>query len=176
MPVVKFDDIEVGKIYVTRGGLATIVQDDTSTGWGYERVRVVHKNGVKVVVETPWGTLCALASDYPLSATQEVEVRKEFKLLTTHISKEAILFDAALDQGICVECATPEEVVIPESVEEGLITFCSTPQTIAALARKLGKKYQQVRYAIDRIAMMNKYNVIVSDGDGGKTVQITEVK
>ena len=175
MPEIKFTDIKIGQVYVTRGGIIVIDKSGKTIGWGYDRVRVIKKSGTKLIVETPWGTSCILKDDYPLSLTREVEPRIEFRLITTYISKQEISFDDAVAQGICVE-NIPLEDLAAEKFLKDLIEYFATPQSIAAAAQKFGETYQKIRYSIDKIANMDKYLINRKDMSEGKTIHITEVK
>ena len=175
MSKVKFADIKVGRIYVTRGGITVIDKSGKTVGWGYDRIRVVKKSGTKLIVETPWSTSCILKDDYPLSSTKEIEPRIEVKLITTYISKQEIPFDDAVAQGICVENIPPEDQAVEKFLED-LIEYFTTPQSISSAAQKFGETYQKIRYSIDKIANMRKYKVNRKDMPEGKAIYITEVK
>ena len=175
MSEVKFADIKIGQVYVTRGGIAIIDKSGKTIGWGYDRVLVIKKSSTKLIVETSWGTSCILKDNYPLSLTREVEPRAEFKLITTYISKQEISFDGAVAQGICVENISPEDLAA-EKFLEGLIEYFATPQSISSAAQKFGETYQKIRYSIDKIANMGKYQINRKDMSDGKTVHIIEVK
>ena len=175
MPEVKFADIKIGRVYVTRGGTTAIDKSSKTVGWGYDRVRVIKKNNTKLIIETPWGTSCILKDDYPLSSTREVEPRIEFKLITTYISKQEIPFDDAVAQGICVENIPPEDLIVEKFLKD-LIEYFATPQSISSAAQKFGETYQKIRYSIDKIANMDKYQINRKDMTEGKTIHITEVE
>ena len=173
MPKVKFADIKIGQVYVTRGGIIVIDKLGKTVGWGYDRVRVIKKSDTKLIVETPWGTLCILKDDYPLSSTKEVEPRIEFKLITTYISKQKISFDDAVAQGICVE-NIPLEDLAAEKFLKDLIEYFATPQSISSAAQKFGETYQKIRYSIDKIANMGKYKVNRKNMPEGKAIYILQ--
>ena len=175
MPKIKFTDIKIGQVYVTRGGITVIDKLGKTVGWGYDRVRVIKKNGTKLIVETPWSTSCILKDDYPLSSTREVEPRIEFKLITTYISKQEISFDDAVAQGICVE-NIPLEDLAAEKFLKDLIEYFTTPQSISSAAQKFGETYQKIRYSIDKIENMGKYEVNRKDIPEGITIHIIKVK
>ena len=175
MSEVKFIDIKIGKVYVTRGGTTVIDKAGKIVGWGYDRVRVIKKSATKLVIETPWGTSCILNADYPLSVTKEIEPRIEFKLITNYIVKHEIPFDDAITQGICVE-NIPLGNADTEKFLMALIGYFATPQSIASAALKFDKTYHKVRYSIDRIANTGKYLIDRKDTPDGKTIQIIEVK
>lgn len=174
MPEVKFADIKIGQVYTTRGGII-IDKSGKTIGWGYDRVRVVKKSGTKLIIETPWGTSCILKDDYPLSMTKEVEPRIEFKLITTYISKQEISFDDAVAQGICVENIPPEDLATAKFLKD-LIEYFTIPQSISSAAQKFGETYQKIRYSIDKIANMDKYQINRENANEGKTIHIIEVK
>lgn len=175
MPEVKFIDIKIGQVYVTRGGTIVVNKSGKTVGWGYDRVRVIRKNATKLIVETPWGTSCILTRDYPLYTTKEVAPRIEFKLITTYISKQEISFDDAIAQGICVENISSENLTIEKFLVD-LIEYFATPQSISSAAQKFGKTYQKIRYSIDKIENIGRYNVKRTDANERKTVHIIEVK
>lgn len=175
MAIVKFVDIKVGQVYATHGGIAVIDKFGKTTGWGYDRVRVIKKNNTKLVVETPWGTSCILKSTYSLFSTKEVEPRIEFKLVTTYVSKQEIPFDDAVIQGICVENIPPENLAV-EKFLENLIEYFATSHSISSAAQKFGKTYQKIRYLVDKIETIDKYIVSRKDTPEGKTISIAEVK
>lgn len=175
MSKIKFEDIKIGRVYVTRGGTVIIDKSGQTVGWGYDRVRVTKKNDMKLVVETPWGTSCILKNDYPLYLTREVTPRVEFKLITTYISKQEIPFDDAVIQGICVEDIPPEDLAA-ENFLKDLIEYFATPQSISSAAQKFGETYQKIRYSIDKIENIGRYTVKRKDMIEGKTVHIIEVK
>lgn len=174
MPEVKFVDIKIGQVYVTRGGTAVIDKFGKTVGWGYDRVCITKKSKTKVIVETPWGTLCILNDDYPLFSTREVVPRIEFKLITTYISKQEIPFDDAVAQNICIEDIPLEDLATAKFLED-LIEFFDTPQSISSAARKFGATYQKIRYSVDKIENIGKFNVIRKDMPTGKTIHIIEV-
>ena len=175
MPEVKFTDIKIGQVYVARGGVIVIDKSGTTVGWGYDRVRVIEKNGTKLIIETPWGTSCILKDDYPLSLTREVAPRIEFKLITTYISKQEIPFDDAVAQGICIENIPPEDLATEKFLKD-LIEYFTTPQSISTAAQKFGETYQKIRYSVDKIENIGRYKVNRIDGSKGKTIHITEVE
>ena len=175
MPEVKFTNIKIGQVYITCGGTAVIDDTGKTVGWGYDRVKVIKKNGTKLIVETPWGTLCILSKNYQLFSTKEVEPRIEFKLITNYISKQEIPFDTAVEQGICIE-NTPSEDIEAEKFLNDLIEYFNTPQSISSAAQKFGTTYQRVRYYIDKIENINnRYTVNRKDLTDGKTIHIIEV-
>lgn len=175
MSEVKFIDIKVGQVYVTRGGLAVVDKAGKTIGWGYDRVRVLKKYGTELIAETPWGTLCILKKNYPLSLTKEVEPRTEFKLITTYISKQEIPFDDAIARGICIENVPPEDLAAEKFLED-LIEYFSTPQSISSAAQKFGKIYQKIRYSIDKIESIGKYKVYRKKMSTCKIIHIVKVK
>ena len=145
-----------------------------SVYYGYDRVRVIKKNSTKLVVETPWGTACILNADYPLFSTREVEPRIEFKLITTYVSKQEISFDDAVTQGICTE-NIPSEDLEAEKFLLKIIKYFSIPQSISSAAQKFGETYQKIRYLVDKIENIDKYEVKRKDTPEGKTIHIIEV-
>lgn len=171
MPEVKFADIKVGQVYVTRGGIAVIDKFGKTVGWGYDRVRIIKKSNTKLIVETPWGTSCILKDDYPLSSTREVESQIEFKLITTYISKQEVPFDDAVAQGICIENISPEDLAAEKFLED-LIEYFATPQSISSAAQKFGETYQKIRYSVDKIENIGKFKVNRKDSSEGKIVHI----
>lgn len=175
MSEVKFTDVKIGQVYVTHGGTVVVDKAGKTVGWGYDRVRVTKKNNTKLVVETPWGTSCILTNDYPLYETREVEPRIEFKLITNYISKQEISFDDAVEQGICVEIIPPEEVAAEKFLID-LISYFESPQSISSASQKFTVTYQKIRYSVDKIENIDKYKVIRTDTDEGKTIHIIEVK
>ena len=175
MPQVAFDDIQVGTVYVTQGGVAIIDDIGNFAGWGYDRVLVTMKNTVKIIVATPWGTTCILDKDYPLYSTRETSPSIEFKLLTTYTSKETIPFDEALSRKICKELIV-HATLTPTELIPALIDYFREPRTISEAAQEFDKRYQQIKYTIDKIDVMSKYNVIHKENAANKTVQIIEVK
>ena len=50
MTKVKFIDIIVGQVYVTRGGTAVINKSGKTISWGYDRVLVIKKNDTKLTI------------------------------------------------------------------------------------------------------------------------------
>ncbi len=174
MPEVKFANIKVGRVYATRGGIAVIGKLNETVGWGYDRVRIIKKNSTKLVIETPWGTSCILNADYPLFSTKEVVPRIEFKLITTYTSKQEIPFDDAVAQGICTENITPKDLEA-EKFLLGVIEYCRIPRSISSVAQMFGETYQKIRYLIDKIENMDKYEVKRKDTLEGKTIYIIEV-
>jgi hypothetical protein len=117
MSIVKYEDLVIGQIYVTRGGTVTL-PDGTLAGWGFERVKVIKKfnalSGVpKVLVLTPWGTEVDFSSDYPLEDTTEQYMRSEFKLTFGHSNKKFMTFAEAIKTGICVQ-----QDIMPDSSSE----------------------------------------------------------
>jgi len=174
MPEVKFADIKVGRVYVTRGGVAVIDKSNETVGWGYDRVRIIKKNNTKLVIETPWGTSCILNADYPLFSTKEVVPRIEFKLITTYASKQEIPFDDAVAQGICTENLPPEDLAAEKFLLK-VIKYFSIPQSISSAAQKFGETYQKIRYLVDKIENIDKYEVKRKDTPEGKTIHIIEV-
>jgi len=184
MPIVKFEDIEIDNIYVTRGGIAVLDKSGKTTGWGYDRVKVIKKDTTKVVVQTPWGTECVLNSKYPLFKTGETETRCEFKLVTTYISKQEISFDEALARGICTEDASIEvsggvssETAYTDKVLRELVKYFSKPRSMGDAAKKFGRSYQNIRYLVEKIENGNLYLVLRDKDDTGKIiVQIVKVE
>ena len=175
MAKVKFTDIVVGQVYVTRGGIAVINKSGKTVNWGYDRVLVTGKNDTKLVVQTPWGTSCILKNNYPLFATHETEVRYEFKLVTTYISKQEIPFDVALHRGICTEIVSPKKIEINDPFLRKLIKYFATPQLIGSAAKKFGESYQKIRYLIGKVEKIEGYKVIQQNGANKRTVHIIEV-
>lgn len=173
MPKMKFKDIKVGQVYVTRGGIAVLNASGKTAYWGFDRVKVVKKNKTAIVVETPWGTLCNLPVNYPLYFTKEKTPRIEFKLITTYLTKQEFEFDEAVAAGICVEHISPADLKI-EKILEDLIKYFNTPQTISSAAKKFGKTYQKIRYLISKIEKINKYTVKRTETSKGKIIQIKE--
>lgn len=171
MPEVKFVDIKIGQVYTSRGGIVSITKSGKTVGWGYDRVRVIKKDSTKLLVETPWGTLCILKDDYPLSLTKEVVPRVEFKLITTYISKQEISFDDAIARGICVENIPPGDL-IAEKLLKDLIEYFAVPQSISSAAQKFGETYQKIRYLIDKIENIGEYRINRKDMTEGKTIHI----
>jgi len=197
MQKVSFENLEVGKIYVTRGGLATVERKDgiVKVPWGYDRVKVIKKrpdpikNGI-VIVETPWGTQCELPGNYPLVQTDETIIRSEFKLLGHYISKDEIPFSEAFARGICSNVPVPKSTsdnirVTPQKVSSctvkhkdfigKLIEYFSTPRKIAEATNYFNCPYQKVRYAIKLIENkgynFNNYKILTSKHpDDGKLV------
>lgn len=172
MATVKFENIEVGQVYVTRGGTAVSDKSHKTMGWGYDRVRVIKKNDTQMVVQTPWGTECILIKGYPLFETCEVEVRCEFKLVTNFLSKKEIPFDDALQQGICAENIPLES----DSFLKELIKYFAKPQLVADAVKKFGEQYQKVRYAIKKVEQSEHYQVIRDIKDGRNVVHIIKVE
>ncbi len=175
MPKVKFADIKIGQVYATRGGIVVVNKSGKTVGWGYDRVRIIEKNNTQLIIETPWGTSCILANNYPLYMTREVEPRVEFKLITTYISKQEISFDDAIAQNICTENILLDNLVAEKFLKD-LIKYFAVPQSISSAAQKFGETYQKIRYLIDKIEHMNRYNIKRIDTDKGKTIHIIEVK
>ncbi|KKM18157.1 hypothetical protein LCGC14_1668510 [marine sediment metagenome] len=175
MPEVKFADVKIGQVYVTHGGTVVVDKSSKAVGWGYDRVRVIKKNSLKLVVETPWGTSCILTDDYPLYMTREVEPRIEFKLITNYIFKQELSFDDAIAQGICIENIPPEALAAEKFLED-LIEYFALPQSISSAAQKFSETYQKIRYSVDKIENIGKFRVYRRDMPEGKTVHITEVK
>ncbi|MEA3340606.1 MAG: hypothetical protein U9R15_11620 [Chloroflexota bacterium] len=175
MAKVKFIDIKIGQVYVTRGGTAVINRAGKTVGWGYDRIRVIKKTSTKLIVETPWGTSCILPDDYLLYSTREIEPRIEFKLITNYISKQEISFDDAIKQSICIEDIPPEDMAA-EQFSIDLIEYFSTPQLVSAAARKFNVPYQKIRYLIDKIENIDNYKVNRINAPEGKTVHITKYR
>jgi len=174
MSKVKFIDIKVGQVYVTRGGIAIIDKSNKTVGWGYDRVRVIEKNAAKLIVETPWGTSCILTNNYSLYTTREIEPRIEFKLITNYISKQEISFDDAINRGICTEKNISSVNSPIEKFLIDLIEYFAVPRSISSAAQKFTATYQRIRYSIDRIENIGKYEIKRSDIDGRKTIHIIE--
>lgn len=184
MSVVKFENIEVGQVYVTRGGIVIIDNSGKTMGWGYDRVKVIKKSATKMIVQTPWGTECVLSSGYPLSKTKETEIHYEFKLITTYISKQEMPFDEAVKRGICIEEGDQPYTKVysggatyTDKFWRELVKYFSTPRLITDASKKFEKSYQKIKYMVDRIEKNNLYLVIRDvDDSGKKTVQITKVE
>lgn len=175
MTKVKFTDIKVGQVYITRGGTVILDESGKVSGWGYDRVRVIRKNRMKLVIETSWNTTCILEKDYPLSFTREVKPRAEFKLITAYISKQEIPFDDALAQGICTEDVPLDDPAFTKFSGE-LIKYFSIPQSISSASKHFGVTYHKIRYSIDKIESIGKFKMIRKDMPNGNTVQFIEGK
>jgi len=174
MAKVKFVDIQIDQIYATRGGTAVLSKSGKVVGWGYDRVRIIEKTNTQLVIETPWGTSCSLDTDYPLSETNAVDLRTEFKLITTYVSKQEIPFDDAVAQGICTDNAPISNIPVDLDLQN-LIQYFSTPKSISSAAQKFGKTYQKIRYLIRKLDNIEKFDIIRQDNLGGKTIHIVEV-
>ena len=171
MPEVKFSDIQVGQVYVTKGGEVVLDASGKTAGWGYDRVRVINKNSRKLVIETSWGTSCVLPADYVLSSTYETVPRTEFKLVAKYVSKREISFDDSLAMGHCAE-NIPASEVTADSLQDVLVTYFSTPQSIASAAKKFGESYHRMRYLIDKMGRSDKFMILRNHFSEGNTIQI----
>jgi len=184
--IVKYEDIIVGVIYVTRGGVVTL-PDGVVTGWGYDRVKIIKKfNSLsgdhRVLLQTPWNTELEVSEDYPLEKTTETYVRSEFKLVGRFTKKDTLPFEEAIKKGLC-----KEEDILPSSTEEiepedsdkpsttrptkskksateskdiyqKVIDYFSKPQKMVDAAKHFGMQYQKIRYIVMNIKQ-NGFNL-----------------
>jgi len=170
--------LDIGKIYVTNGGLVTLSDQKDPVPWGYDRVRLIKITKEHFIVETPWASTVALPLNYSLAPTNETVIRSEFCLENNYISCETIPFAVALKRGICKEL-TAEEVANLKSpktvsgkssksgITEAVIVYLETPKTIRDTAIHFGVTYQKIRYILKRL---------VSKGYGFHKYQIKKVK
>ena len=176
--IVKYEDLIVGCIYVTKGGLVTL-PDGVVTGWGYDRVKVLKKyNSItserKILVQTPWGTEIELSDNYPLEKTTEIYTKSEFRLIGRFLKKETLSFDEAIKRGICKEqdiLHVSEESTTEETknnpqppkhkgkksatenneLYQKFIDYFSKPRKMVDAVKHFGLAYQKVRYIIMNI-------------------------
>lgn len=155
MGIVKFENAQVGKIYVTQGGL---VQDEEGNvlPWGYERVQLIKKDKSKQIFtfKTPWGTEVEINGDYILYDTPEISIRSEHKMIRLHKSGtiQRISFDEALKKGFCtLESNLQIESSSQLDIRQDIINFFSTSQKIVDSVRALNIPYPRVRAYIQSI-------------------------
>jgi len=192
MAKIKSDELIVGKIYVTKGGLLTFITGE-QVPWGYDRVKFIKYTENGLLVHTPWGSECALVADYPLFETKETMVRSEFPLRGVHKTREVIPFDKALELKICKELSKKElrklskEAEIAQSSQSSVkvgeiahgdfmqefIKYFSDYKTFAEAAKHFKTSYQKIRYTLKKIknkGYQAKRFTVVEMKQNGKTV------
>lgn len=178
MAKVKLNELIVGNIYVTKGGLLTFATGEQFP-WGYDRVKFIKYTEQGILVHTPWGSECALAPDYPLFETKETLIRSEFPLRGVHETRETIPFDKALELKICKELSkkevrkqlhnantsistntvqnkqTPSKSktgeVATDIFTQDFIKYFEDYKTLAEAAKHFKISYQKVRYTLKKI-------------------------
>ena len=204
MDLIEKDDLILGTIYITAGGLATVLDTKgvkIKTPWGFDRVKYIKTTDYSIIVETPWGTECVLPLDYKFYTTSETKIRSEFPLCGPYFEKTRMTFKEAIEQGYCkeiIKTKKPKNVKISDSVPppiistsarmsttvnndlcEKIIKYFEEPRVMIDAAKELGLVYQTLRY---RLINFNKkghnlvrYNLIQSKIDGKKVIQLQKV-
>jgi len=203
MAIVKYDDLIIGCVYVTRGGTA-ILYDDSEVIWGFDRVKVIKKfNSIvgnrRVRVQTSWGTELDCPEDYPFETTTEQYIKSEFKLIGPYKSKKVIPFSEAVKKGICKEedillkkedvIENPEKVKSSKSCKSAtetsdfkqkIVDYFSKPRKMTDAVKHFGTQYQKIRYTIMNIKKdgfnLDRFDLKQSKEDGKTTFQLVKME
>lgn len=178
MDIIKFENAEIGRVYVSQGGLAKNIQGN-NIPWGYERVKLLRKetrdNYNYYIVETPWGTELEISGNYPLCETPETDVFSEHGIIKVYKSIIHIPFKNAVQRGIC---KIKDQ---PDNLREKITNYFNVPRKIADAARYFNIPYPRLRGYIQSIEKSGikgiNYKIIESmSEDNKKMIQLVGEK
>lgn len=185
MSIVMFADAKVGQVYVTQGGLVEDLQGN-KIPWGYERVRLIHKDKQNnlFIFATPWGTELSVRGDYIIYDTPEDVVRNEHPMVGNHKGHTVtyIPFDEAVKKGICsIDIPSSPTSQSSDNIRQNIVNYFSTPQKVADAAKHFNLQYPRMRshlqYIIKNGVNGIQYTAIEDIAeDGKKTIQLIKEK